>query len=201
MGPEGLLWHLQSSLIFLILRQTNPIYQHTSWSSHWSLYLWLSYQLPICGPLLPIRATWRRPPHPPLLDNSNYTLRRVQISELLVMQFSSSSHHFIPLHSKYYPLHRMISQQTLIWTEKSRQNLVFYSNKSPFDFHPHVSNLPAFMRSNLSHACYTPRPISDRSSNIWILIQFINSFIINFFTLIFNYIGNIRKGISIRKKY
>jgi hypothetical protein len=40
------------------------------------------------------------PLHPPRIDNSNYTWRRVQIMQLLVMQFSPPSHHFIPLQSK-----------------------------------------------------------------------------------------------------
>jgi hypothetical protein len=32
-----------------------------------------------------------RPPHPPRLDNSNYTRRRAQITQLLVIQFSTPS--------------------------------------------------------------------------------------------------------------
>jgi hypothetical protein len=42
-----------------------------------------------------------RPFHPPRLDHSNYTWRRVQITKLLVMQCSPPSRHFIPLRSKY----------------------------------------------------------------------------------------------------
>jgi hypothetical protein len=49
--------------------------------------------------LLPIRATYHS--HPPPHDNSNYTWRRVQATQLLVMQLSPPSHHFIPLPSKY----------------------------------------------------------------------------------------------------
>jgi hypothetical protein len=37
------------------------------------------------------------------LDYSNYTWRRVQITKLLVMQFSPFSNHLIPLRSKYPP--------------------------------------------------------------------------------------------------
>jgi hypothetical protein len=40
------------------------------------------------------------PYHPPRLDNSNYTWRRVQVMKLLVMQFSPNSRHSIPLWSK-----------------------------------------------------------------------------------------------------
>jgi hypothetical protein len=36
--------------------------------------------------------------HPPWLDH--YTWRRVQIMKLLIMQFSPTSRHFIPLRSK-----------------------------------------------------------------------------------------------------
>jgi hypothetical protein len=43
------------------------------------------------------------PSHRPRLDHSNYTWGRVQISKLLIMQFSPPSHHFISLCSKYSP--------------------------------------------------------------------------------------------------
>jgi hypothetical protein len=46
-----------------------------------------------------------RPSHPPRLDYSNYTWRRVQITKLLIMQFSPFSRHLIPLRSKYPPQH------------------------------------------------------------------------------------------------
>jgi hypothetical protein len=47
-----------------------------------------------------------RPSHPPRLDCSNYTWRRVQITKLLVMQFSPFSCHLIPLRSKGYKLRK-----------------------------------------------------------------------------------------------
>jgi hypothetical protein len=40
------------------------------------------------------------PSHPPRLDYSNYTWRRVQITKLLVMQFSPFSRHLIPAPSQ-----------------------------------------------------------------------------------------------------
>jgi hypothetical protein len=46
--------------------------------------------------------------HPPWLDNSNYTLRRVQIMKPLIMQFSPNSCHFISLRSKYSPQHPVL---------------------------------------------------------------------------------------------
>jgi hypothetical protein len=46
-----------------------------------------------------------RLPHPPRLDNSNYTWRRVHI-----MLFSPPSRHSIHLRSKYSPQHRILKQ-------------------------------------------------------------------------------------------
>jgi hypothetical protein len=48
------------------------------------------------------------PSHPTRLDYSNYTWRRVQITKLLVIQFSPFSHHLIPLRSKYPPQHPVL---------------------------------------------------------------------------------------------
>jgi hypothetical protein len=39
--------------------------------------------------------------YPPCLDHSNYMWRRVQVMKLLIMQFSPTSCHFIPLLYKY----------------------------------------------------------------------------------------------------
>jgi hypothetical protein len=49
-----------------------------------------------------------RPLHPHCLDHSNYTWRRVQVTKLLIMQFSPTSCHFIPLWSKYSPRHPVL---------------------------------------------------------------------------------------------
>jgi hypothetical protein len=49
-----------------------------------------------------------RPSHPPGLDYFNYTWRRVQITKLLVMQFSPTSRHFIPLWSKHSLQHLVL---------------------------------------------------------------------------------------------
>jgi hypothetical protein len=40
---------------------------------------------------------------PPWLHHSNYIWRKVQFMKLLIMQFSPTSYHFIPLRSKYSP--------------------------------------------------------------------------------------------------
>jgi hypothetical protein len=42
-----------------------------------------------------------RQSHPPRLDYSNYTWRRIQIMKLLVMHFSPFTRHLIPLRAKY----------------------------------------------------------------------------------------------------
>jgi hypothetical protein len=63
-------------------------------------------------PLLHHSHYMSRPPHPLWLDNPNYTWRRVQIMQLLVMQFSPPFRHFIPLRSKY-------SLSTLFWNTLS----------------------------------------------------------------------------------
>jgi hypothetical protein len=46
------------------------------------------------------------PSHPPWLDHSNYTWQWVQALKLLLMHFSLTSCHFVPLQAKYsqYPV-------------------------------------------------------------------------------------------------
>jgi hypothetical protein len=55
------------------------------------------------GSLQPIRATC--PYHEPQLDHSNYTLRIVEITQLLVVQFPPPSSYSILLRSKHSPQH------------------------------------------------------------------------------------------------
>jgi hypothetical protein len=57
----------------------NIVHSPTSWSSQWSLFLWLSYQYLTFIPLLPHSCYMHRPFHPSWLDNSNYTWSRVQV--------------------------------------------------------------------------------------------------------------------------
>jgi hypothetical protein len=68
-----------------------------SWSSQLALIFWLSHQYSICIPLLPHSCYMPCPSHPPWLDHSNYIWRRVQVMKLLIMQFSSTSCHFIQM--------------------------------------------------------------------------------------------------------
>jgi hypothetical protein len=58
----------QSTPSYLSMIHFNIVHPPTPWSSHWSF----SFQYPTRIPRLPC------PPHPPWLDHSNYTWRRVQ---------------------------------------------------------------------------------------------------------------------------
>jgi hypothetical protein len=54
------------------------------------------------------------PSHPPWLDHSNYTWRTIQVMKLLIMQFSPTTYHFIPLRLKYSPQHPVLRHPILI---------------------------------------------------------------------------------------
>jgi hypothetical protein len=65
------------------------------------------------------------PSHPPWLDHSNYTWRRVQVMKLLIMQFSPTSCHFISLRSKYSPQHPVLKRPQsvcLLWCLTKQYN-------------------------------------------------------------------------------
>jgi hypothetical protein len=91
--------HITPSHLYKI--HANIIQPPTSWSSQWPPSLWLSHQQPIRVPLLPHSCYMPRPCHPPRLNYSNNTWRRVQIMKLFIMQFSPFSCHLIFLRSKY----------------------------------------------------------------------------------------------------
>jgi hypothetical protein len=74
--------------------------------------------------------------HPPLLDHSNYNWRRVQVMKLLIMQFSPTSCHFIPLRTKYSAQHPVLKHRLSLFppycqrsnftrTQNHRQNYSF----------------------------------------------------------------------------
>jgi hypothetical protein len=77
----------------------NIILPPASRPSQWSLSIWLSHQNPIGISLLPNACCMPCPSRPPWLDHSNYTWRRIQVMKLLIMLFSPTSCHFIPLRS------------------------------------------------------------------------------------------------------
>jgi hypothetical protein len=55
----------------------------------------LSHQYFVCIPLTSHSCYMTCPSLSPLLDHSNYTWRRVQVTKLLIMHFSPICHHFI----------------------------------------------------------------------------------------------------------
>jgi hypothetical protein len=64
------------------------------------LSYWLSHQYPICSPLLPHLCYMPCPSHPPWLDNSNYTWRRVQVTDqLLWIKIIGSKFHSVDTES------------------------------------------------------------------------------------------------------
>jgi hypothetical protein len=68
-----------------------------------------------------------RPSHPPQLDHSNYTLRRVQIMKLLVIQFSPFFRHLIPLRSKYPPQHPVLKHpQSSSYSLIEHKNIIHF---------------------------------------------------------------------------
>jgi hypothetical protein len=58
-----------------------------------SLFLVLSVLLVLPPTFIPHSCYMTYPSHPPWLDHSNYTWRRLQVMKLLIMQFSRTSRH------------------------------------------------------------------------------------------------------------
>jgi hypothetical protein len=111
-----------------ILSQVNPVHTTPPYPSKIHLNIPLTYvlvflvvSLPLVFPPIkytrssshPIRATCPLPFHPLLLDHSNYTWRRAQITKLLVMQFFTSSLYFIPRRSEYSPQHPVLTHSSV----------------------------------------------------------------------------------------
>jgi hypothetical protein len=65
------------------------------------------------------------PPQLPQLDNSNNTWQKVQIMQLFVTQFSSPSHHFILLWSKYS------SRQPSVYVLPLLSETMFHTHTEP----------------------------------------------------------------------
>jgi hypothetical protein len=67
--------------------------------------------------------------HPSRLDHSNYTWQRVQITKLLVKQFTPFSRHFIPFRSKYPPQHPVLKHfQSLFFPERHKPSFAPMQN-------------------------------------------------------------------------
>jgi hypothetical protein len=86
-----------------------------SWSSYLSLSFRLSHQNPKCIPLLTHARYMSYLSHPILLDHSNYTWRRVNVRNLLIMQFPPTSCDFVPLRSKYLPQHPVLEHPQYVF--------------------------------------------------------------------------------------
>jgi hypothetical protein len=98
---------VHTTLFYSSKKHVNIIHPTMSWSSQWSLSYWLSHQNPIRIPLRHNSCYMPCPLHPPWLDDSNYTWRRVQVMKLLIMQFSKwitvswDSHPIVAPYSNY----------------------------------------------------------------------------------------------------
>jgi hypothetical protein len=77
--------------VYLSKIHFNIVHPPTSLSPQWSLSFLLSNQHPICISLRPHSCYMPCQSHPPWLDHSNYTWRRVKVMKFLVMQFSPAS--------------------------------------------------------------------------------------------------------------
>jgi hypothetical protein len=78
---------------------------------------------------LPLHANMSRPPHTSLFYHPNNMWRIVQITKHLIMQFSPSSCHFIPLRSKF-PLSTLFSNNFIRCSPFNVRVQVLYPCKS-----------------------------------------------------------------------
>jgi hypothetical protein len=86
----------------------NIILQPISRASWWCLYFWLSHQNPIHVPVRFMRAIC--PAHLIILGLTFqlHIWRRVQVTKILITQFSPVSYYFILLRSRYSPQHPVL---------------------------------------------------------------------------------------------
>jgi hypothetical protein len=89
----------------------NIVHPPTSWSAKWSMPFQLSHQKPCLHSSSPHACCILCPSHPPWLYHSNLTWWRVQLTKLLIIQFSPTFRHFIPLRSKYSPQHLLLKKK------------------------------------------------------------------------------------------
>jgi hypothetical protein len=136
-----------------------------SWSSKWSLSLWLSHQYPICISLLPHSCYRPHLSHPSWLDHSNYTWRRVQVKKLLIIQFSPTScqdsnwSHALSFPTKMFPILPFWKWKQLVPSGSladTHQSTCLQSHKTVTTA-ARTSNL-MYVLPHLPHLCYMPRP-------------------------------------------
>jgi hypothetical protein len=115
MEPEGSFSHSQELTTCSYLEPDQfsphhpiPPFQDPSYSPPTYVLVFIAASFPLA--FLPIILTLSSSPyscympyrsHPPWLDHSNYTWRRVQITKLLIMQFSPPFRQLIPSRCKY----------------------------------------------------------------------------------------------------
>jgi hypothetical protein len=81
-------------------------------------------------------------PPPPWLDHSNYTWRRVQVMKLLIMQFSPTSRHFIPVLPEYWaPIY---SWKTVLYTNAIRLTVQSRGTRKSIYAHTHTDTQTVF---------------------------------------------------------
>jgi hypothetical protein len=93
----------------------NTVYSPTSWSSQWSLYLLAFPTISYMHSYSPHSCYMPYQSHTPLLHYSNFTWRTVQVMNLLIIQFSPTSCHFISLQSKHSPQHSVLKHPQSIF--------------------------------------------------------------------------------------
>jgi hypothetical protein len=100
--------------------------------------------------------------HPPWLEHSNYTWRRVQVLKLLIIQVPPTSHHLISLRSKYSQTPSvyvpLLMSETKFHTHKLciAAEITFLRNSLNFDVLkklPH-KKLHIFVNSKLCAECF-----------------------------------------------
>jgi hypothetical protein len=131
MEPEGSVPNSQDSPPVPILSQTNPVHitpipplqdPFQCYPPTFVLVFLVVSFLLVFPPITYTRSSsppfvlLARPSHPPRLDYSNYTWRRVQITKILVMKFSPFSRHLILLD-------RMVASYNMFNSYTERQTL------------------------------------------------------------------------------
>jgi hypothetical protein len=98
--------------------------------------------------LFPRSCYMPRPSHPPRLDHSNYTWRRVQITKLLVVQFSpSSTQMFSSVPCSQKPCHIQGDERWIVCTPLSVNVFITIA--------PHSNSWNIILKPFLEHPCIT----------------------------------------------